>query len=639
MATSTEEIQAGPGSGVAADWSGRCRERLRAVLDLGIDEGALSSKQMRRVRTISGATLAMILVAVLVAVQSLAVGRGEVVAYLAVATAAGVGNLALLRRSRDPQRAGHVAVGTLAVLISTSAVTAGGFYEPSFSWLYILPLAAAVALDVRGAAIWIGITLAITCGFWALAELGVQLRDSTSPEARSINTLIARVLTVSSLGAIGVGFVIAQRKTDQELERETAYLSLVMHAAVTANEAPSFAEALRAAVARICSSMGWVAGHVLRVAEDGSVRSTGRGYYRAGGPGLPPDLERASVERVFTPGEGLPGQAAALGRPQIATSASWAVDPAAEAPLGRGAAARVLGIETVIAVPVFVHGQVRAVLELGADRAIEDRERLLEVFTHIGRQLGRVAERTELQDRLRQTQKMEAVGQLAAGLAHEINNPMSFVRANLHALRESSLRGEGAKDEAGGVDQEELIAESLEGVERTIELVRDVLDFSRFGGAGPEFFEPADVNELIGDSIRIAGTDLGDAISFELDTVDMPPLSCSPGGLRQVFVNLMVNAIQAQNGGGRVRVATHSTPDRVAVRVEDDGPGIDAQHLERIFDPFFTTKPIGEGTGLGLTVSYEIVQVHGGEIRVDSRPGRGSTFEVRLPRRPRAAQA
>jgi signal transduction histidine kinase len=224
---------------------------------------------------------------------------------------------------------------------------------------------------------------------------------------------------------------------------------------------------------------------------------------------------------------------------------------------------------------------------------------------------------------------MEAVGQLAAGLAHEINNPMSFVRSNLHTLREMNLDAD--KSETAAEDFQELIDESLDGVERTISIVRDVMQFSRSGGAGPADRQPADLNELVRDSLRVAGSDVPPGVAVEIAAASLPPIRCAANGLRQVFLNLIVNAIQAVGERGRVLLSTRQEGSELVVRVEDDGPGLSARDRERIFDPFFTTKPVGQGTGLGLTVSYEIVQSHGGVIRVDSEPGQGAAFEVRLP--------
>ncbi len=255
-----------------------------------------------------------------------------------------------------------------------------------------------------------------------------------------------------------------------------------------------------------------------------------------------------------------------------------------------------------------------------------------------------VGERRALERRLRQAQKLESVGQLAAGVAHEINNPMAYVRANL-----SLLRGEWEglrRDLVGGsslppkvtdrLDEgEELIEEALEGVERTIAIVRDMNEFSR---AGEGERVPADLNQLVEASVRMAAPHQRGHVRVREAYGPLPTLECAPGPLRQVFLNLIVNALQAVGAQGTVQVETALEGSQAVVRVRDDGPGVPPEIQERLFDPFFTTKEAGEGTGLGLYVSYEIVRLHGGEIRVGPAPGGGATFEVRLPLRATAGE-
>jgi signal transduction histidine kinase len=179
-----------------------------------------------------------------------------------------------------------------------------------------------------------------------------------------------------------------------------------------------------------------------------------------------------------------------------------------------------------------------------------------------------------------------------------------------------------------------LIEESLEGVERVAGIVRDMRDFSR--GADGER-GPCDLNAVVEGSVRMASTSRHGGTRVEERYGEIPPVPGAEGQLRQVALNLIVNALQAVEPGGRVVVTTFAEHAHVVLRVEDDGCGIREEHLERLFDPFFTTKPAGEGTGLGLYVSYEIVRSHGGEIRVHAEPGRGASFEVRLPLRGAAA--
>jgi PAS domain S-box-containing protein len=247
-----------------------------------------------------------------------------------------------------------------------------------------------------------------------------------------------------------------------------------------------------------------------------------------------------------------------------------------------------------------------------------------------------ISERRALEEGLRRSQKLESVGQLAAGIAHEINNPMAFVRTNLAVLREEwnglrkELRDVDAPETLGERfgECESLIDESLEGVERTIAIARDMREFAHTGSDGRA---EVDVNQVLEACVRVAGPHRRGATRIEERYGEVPPVWGSAGQLSQVFVNLLVNALHSVGQVGTVSVETRVEEERAIVRVSDDGGGIAPEHRDRLFDPFFTTKPAGEGTGLGLYVSHEIVRGHGGEIVVEATPGEGASFEVRLP--------
>lgn len=247
-----------------------------------------------------------------------------------------------------------------------------------------------------------------------------------------------------------------------------------------------------------------------------------------------------------------------------------------------------------------------------------------------------VTERRATEARLRQSQKLESIGQLAAGLAQGINPPLAEVRANLARLRSEceELRKRFAASPASEsqgarfAELEELIDESSEGVERAIAITRDMGEISR--GASLEV-ESVDLNEVLEAVVRIAATQRRGGVQIATRFGDIPPLPANAGQLRQVFLNLVMNAVQAVGEHGQVEIETLREGDGAVVRVRDDGPGIAPGHREQLFVPFFTTKPAGEGTGLGLFLSYQIVQSHAGEIRVQSEPGSGATFDVWLP--------
>ena len=280
-----------------------------------------------------------------------------------------------------------------------------------------------------------------------------------------------------------------------------------------------------------------------------------------------------------------------------------------------------------------------------------------------------------LQRQVLQTEKMASIGQLAAGVAHEINNPMGFIHANLFQMTEylGDLRqawerveelqkaidnfddgGQGDTLEAIRNASEALattvreldldfvqtdfakaVRESQDGAERIRHIVKDLRDFSHQGG---DECVDADVNQCLDSTASIAWTMMKHSVVLEKRYCDVPPIRCFPSQLKQVFMNLLVNAYQAieqklgdSHDQGRIDIQSEMKGDGVAISIRDTGTGIPARDQARIFDPFFTTKEVGAGTGLGLATSYSIVRRHGGRIDVDSEPGEGTTFTVWLP--------
>ncbi len=247
-----------------------------------------------------------------------------------------------------------------------------------------------------------------------------------------------------------------------------------------------------------------------------------------------------------------------------------------------------------------------------------------------------IREVKSLRSRLITSGRLAAVGQLAAGIAHEINNPIAFVRANLGQLREhwSTLeKGLAQRSEPETLadviaEGEEIIDESLEGIDRAAGIVRDVREFSH---AGHRERELADLNELMDQVIRVAAPEIGSGVSIDRDYGELPLILCSPQQLKQVFLNLTINAIHAVDGSGSLMISTRAEGGGVRVWIDDDGCGIAEADIERIFDPFFTTKEVGQGTGLGLSISHEIIRGHGGEIAVEAKTEAGARFALTLP--------
>ena len=239
-----------------------------------------------------------------------------------------------------------------------------------------------------------------------------------------------------------------------------------------------------------------------------------------------------------------------------------------------------------------------------------------------------------LRSRLLTSGRMAAVGELAAGIAHELNNPIAYVRANLSVLSEhiDTLRKEladGSPDVAPVLaEAEEIVGESIEGMDRAAGIVRDVREFSHAGSGERQI---ADVRDLVEQSVRVARLQTPRGTEVEIACDGLPSLECEPQRLKQLFLNLLVNAGQAVGEDGHIRVSGELHDGGVLLRFRDDGNGIAAEHMERIFDPFFTTKPVGVGTGLGLAIAFRIVEEHAGRIEVSSQLGAGTEFRVWLP--------
>jgi signal transduction histidine kinase len=267
----------------------------------------------------------------------------------------------------------------------------------------------------------------------------------------------------------------------------------------------------------------------------------------------------------------------------------------------------------------------------------------------------------EAQARLVQSEKLAALGQLVAGVAHEINNPLAFVLNNAAVLR----RDVGALRELLRLYQEEadrlaagrpgafaaarahaeqtdaaytlanldgVLARSEDGLKRIRQIVDGLRDFARLDGRD---LQEADLNAGVASTLNLVrGRAAKQGVRLQTELGPLPRVLCYPAKVNQVVLNLLSNALDACPAGGTVAVRTGPAEGGVALHVADSGPGIEAAVLPRIFDPFFTTKPVGRGTGLGLSISHGIVADHGGRIEVQSRPGHGAQFTVYLPLKP-----
>ncbi len=267
------------------------------------------------------------------------------------------------------------------------------------------------------------------------------------------------------------------------------------------------------------------------------------------------------------------------------------------------------------------------------------------------------------QAQLMQSEKLASIGQLAAGVAHEINNPIGFVNANLNTLgnyvatllegiklyqcvTNGSLPSSVAQSEMQAFEERadlqflsedvtELLAESNEGLQRVKNIVQSLKDFSRTGESN---WQMADLHRGLDSTLNIANNELKYKVTIIKQYGELPMIKCLASELNQVFMNLLVNAAQAIQERGSVTIRTERCGQRVAVSISDTGHGIAPEHINRIFEPFFTTKPVGSGTGLGLSLSYGIIKKHGGDIHVSSEMGKGTTFRIELPIDPASAQ-
>ena len=272
----------------------------------------------------------------------------------------------------------------------------------------------------------------------------------------------------------------------------------------------------------------------------------------------------------------------------------------------------------------------------------------------------------ETQSQVLQSEKMASIGQLAAGVAHEINNPVGYVSSNLKTLtdyqqnigqilseyrqfietvsgtKESSPDRAAMETLTAGIQEKEsdldiafiledipgLIHESREGLDRIKKIVIDLKNFSH---PGEDALKLADINQNLDSTLNIVWNEIKYKATVTKDYGDLPQVKCYPQQINQVFMNLLVNAAQAIENQGNIHITTRENGDNVEIVVSDSGQGIAAENLSRIFDPFFTTKEVGKGTGLGLNVTYNIVKKHHGTIDVQSEPGKGTTFTIQMP--------
>jgi signal transduction histidine kinase len=314
-----------------------------------------------------------------------------------------------------------------------------------------------------------------------------------------------------------------------------------------------------------------------------------------------------------------------------------------------------------------IHGQINGTQ--GILYNITDRKQAEESAAKAYEDLKRShQELKELQSQLVQSEKLASIGQLAAGVAHELNTPVGFVAGNFQTL-ESYVKKilellamhdklAGQAENSGdpqlqavidGIGQfredmqidfilediQRLFVDSKEGVGRTVEIIQNLRDFSRIDQPGSR--DEYDLNEGIKSTLVMAKNEIKYDADVETELAELPPIYCHCGQINQVLLNILVNASQAiksqeRDDRGTITIRTYASDDGVVCEISDDGPGIPPEKVSKIFDPFFTTKPPGKGTGLGLNIAYNtIVNKHNGKLLVDSKVGEGTKFTIKLP--------
>lgn len=261
----------------------------------------------------------------------------------------------------------------------------------------------------------------------------------------------------------------------------------------------------------------------------------------------------------------------------------------------------------------------------------------------------------EAQGQLVEHEKMASLGKLTAGIAHEINNPINFISSNVGSLRrdvrdlllvleayDGTVKREALESTFASISElkddiefldlieeiDQLLAGVEEGARRTAEIVKDLRSFSRLD---EDVLKLASVEDGIRSTLALLRTEYEPRIQVTQDYAQVPAIECYPGKLNQVFMNLLSNAIQAIPHEGTIHIAAAQIGDSVEVQIQDSGTGMSEEVKNRIFEPFYTTKDVGVGTGLGLSITYSIVQRHQGTIEVESVPGKGTTFILRIP--------
>jgi signal transduction histidine kinase len=466
----------------------------------------------------------------------------------------------------------------------------------------------------------------------------------------------------------------------RDLETKIEQLSLLIDLAAAVNATLDPDKIYEQTLDRLVHRMGYQSAHLMLVDPS---RRVVRGHKVAGATSG--RLEPERVEFRLDDPHAASSRVATTGLPVVIEDVEATTVPV-DLPT-----ARALGVRSAVMVPLRVKDRIFGVLNVTSSEPGKVGEPDLELLTAVANHVALAADRAQsfqtieelsrgLEDKVRvrteqlrtahedlqaayrelqatqmqliQREKMASVGQLVAGVAHELNNPIGFVYSNVTTLEDFVRRLRGmlevyrtaplaeaerertqAEWDARKIDYalkylDAMTAGIKEGAERARKIVRDLRVFAR---TGDDVWQSIDLHQELESSLTLLNHLLKDRITVLRKFGDLPPVECIRSQIDQVFLNLLANAAQAISGPGGITIESRAEDGAAVVVVSDTGPGIPKDVIGRIFDPFFTTKPVGEGTGLGLSISYEIIKKHGGNIRAESPAGGGAVFTLRIP--------
>lgn len=427
------------------------------------------------------------------------------------------------------------------------------------------------------------------------------------------------------------------REARQRAEEETR---LLQRMAFAVSDAEDFHAGLGVALRQVCEATGWAYGEAWVPSSDGTVLECSPAWH-ASVDGLE-EFRRSSESFTFPMGEGLIGRAWSLKQPV------WKTDVTVENGFVRTPLARGFGLKAGVAIPVLADDEVVAVMAFFVLESRQEDERLVGLVSTVATQLGSLMRRKQAEDALEkayeelqrhisyvekaqeqliQTEKLAAVGQLTAGVSHEILNPLNVITMGLHLLLNNPDLPADIAEELRTFDEQ---------AKRIIKISQNLLYFAR---QRPPEWRQLNLNEVVNKTIDLLEYDLKvNNIDVELNLYEnLPNVLADQDQLQQVVLNLITNARDVMSDGGRLIIQTAETQfpfeakrNFLELRVADTGPGIAPEHIEKVFDPFFTTKPEGKGTGLGLSICQGIIESHGGSLWAENIPDGGAAFIIRL---------